>query len=174
MKQSQAILFIILTQLATFGVVRDLPAATPADSPAASPQPVRPTIQKPLTREDAELMLREAHGATEQGRLEDAEAIVTRVENGHVQFPLFHTGPSPSSLRRELTRAQRLRAASKSLSHDQPAAPKRYLPFSRPMSGQTTSTSDPFAARNRSANPMSAPSVANSHSAPSDTTNHRL
>ncbi len=156
-KRTQIILLITVTQLASFGFGNALRAATPDDPVGSTPQPARPIIHKPITREDAELMLREAHGAIEQGRLDEAEKIVSRVEDAHVEYPFFHVGPTAASLRRELTRAERLHAASKSLSHDQPAGPKRYLPFSRSGSGRPTVTMDPFTARNATAGQLSPP-----------------
>ena len=156
-KRTQIILLITVTQLASIGFGNALRTATPDDPAGSTPQPARPTIHKPITREDAELMLREAHGAIEQGRLDEAEKIVSRVEDAHVQFPFFHVGPTDASLRRELTRAQRLRAASKSLSHDQPAGPTRYLPFSRSSSGRPSVAMDPFTARNATAGQLSPP-----------------
>jgi general secretion pathway protein D len=145
-------LLITLAQFAAVGVC-GLRAATPADNAATSPsaQPNRPTMQKPLSREDAELMLREARSAIEQGRLEDADSILNRIEKANVQFPYFHVGPTPTSVRRELMHAQRLRSASKSLAHDQPSGMKRFLPFSRNNGAQTPATTDPFAARNKNA-----------------------
>ncbi len=157
-KRSRTILLIILSQLASMATCRSLRAAAPDDAAGTRQSPARPVIQKPLTREDAELLLREAHGLIEQGRLDDADKILSRVENAHVQYPLFHVGPSPASLRKELTHAERLRAARKSLSHDQPEGASRYLPFSRNTSGQGNATSDPFLTRNRAGGEMPATS----------------
>ena len=123
----RTILLIALAQAASLAAYCELRAEAPADSVGASQPPARPTVQKPITREDADLMLREAHSAIEQGRFDDADKIISRVENAHVQFPFIHTGPTPASLRKELTRADRLRAASKSLSHDQPIGREEVL-----------------------------------------------
>ncbi len=151
-KRSQSVLLFALTQFAAIGVVHPLRAATPDEPAAASQQAAQPIVQKRLTREDADLMLREAHGDIEQGRLDDAEKIITRIESSHIQYPLFHVGPTPSSLRRELARAERLRAASKSLSHDQPTGPGRFLPFSRSGGARANAATDPFAARDNNEN----------------------
>src|SRR3954469_23545758 len=153
----RTILLIALAQAASLAACCELRAESPADSSGALQPPARPTIQKPLTREDAELMLREAHSAIEQGRFDAADKIISRVENAHVQFPFIHTGPTPASLRKELNRADRLRAASKSLSHDQPTGAKKYLPFARSGSSQAKPATDPFAARSRNIDPISAP-----------------
>ena len=104
----RTILLIALAQAASLATCCELRAEAPANSIGASQPPARPTIQKPITREDAELMLREAHSAIEQGRFDDADKIISRVENAHVQFPFIHTGPTPASLRKELNRADRL------------------------------------------------------------------
>ena len=145
----RTILLIALAQAASLATCCELRAEAPADSSGASQPPAQPTVQKPITREDAELMLREAHSAIEQGRFDDADKIISRVENAHVQFPFIHTGPTPASLRKELSRADRLRSASKSLSHEQPTGAKKYLPFSRSGSSQSNATTDPFAGRSR-------------------------
>jgi general secretion pathway protein D len=146
-----------LAQAASLAFCCELRAETSAGLGGPSAAPSRPTIQRPITREDAELMLREAHSAIEQGRLEDADKIISRVENAHVQFPFIHTGPTPSSLRRELTSARRLRSNSKSLSHGQPSGVSKYLPFSRNSGNQSTAKTDPFAGRGRAMDTVSAP-----------------
>ncbi len=174
MTQMRTILLVILVQVATIAACRELRAEAPADSIGASQQPARPTIQKPLTREDADLMLREAHSAIEQGRYADAEKIISRVENAHVQFPFIHVGPTPASLRKELAHAERLRAASKSMSHDQPAGASKYLPFSRSGNNQTNDATDPFASRGKNIGPISAPSTAASQTMPPAAADHRL
>lgn len=148
--RTRTVLLITLAQVATLAACRELRAQTAAAESAAASQaqgPSRPAAQKPISREDAELMLREAHSLIEQGRLEDADKIITRVEAAHVQFPLIHTGPTVSGMRKELERAQRLRAASRSLSHDPSNSGSRYLPFSRSSNSQTAQAQDPFAAR---------------------------
>src|SRR3954469_3963345 len=120
----RTILLIALAQAVSLVACCELRAETPAASIGTSQGGARPAAQKPITREDADLMLREAHSAIEQGRFEDADKIISRVENAHIQFPFIHTGPTPASLRKELSRADRLRAASKSLSHDDQSSAK--------------------------------------------------
>jgi Flp pilus assembly secretin CpaC len=157
----RTILLIALAQAASLATYCELRAEAPAESVGTSQSSARPTIQKPITREDADLMLREAHSAIEQGRFADADKIISRVEAAHIQFPFIHTGPTPASLRKELTRADRLRAASKSLSHDQPSGASKYLPFSRGSSStsQAKAATDPFAGRGRNVDPISAPTA---------------
>src|SRR3954447_9419455 len=87
----RTILLIALAQAASLAACFELRAESAADSNGALQPPARPTIQKPLTREDAELMLREAHSAIEQGRFDAADKIISRVENAHVQFSFIHT-----------------------------------------------------------------------------------
>jgi type II secretory pathway component GspD/PulD (secretin) len=169
----RTILLIALVQAASLAACCELRAEAPADSLGASQPPARPTIQKPITREDADLMLREAHSAIEQGRFDAAEKIISRVESARVQFPLFHTGPTPAALRKELSRAERLRSASKSLSHDAPSGAKKYLPFSRPNSGQANTATDPFANRSHNVDPISAPTSTASQNSISPVTGDR-
>src|SRR5436190_10855187 len=153
----RTILLIALAQAASLASYCELRAESSANSPGASQSPARPVVQKPITREDADLMLREAHSAIEQGRFDAADKIISRVEAAHVQFPFIHTGPTPASLRKELARADRLHAASKSLSHDQSPSAKKYLPFSRSNSTQANAPTDPFAGRSHNVDPISSP-----------------
>ncbi len=103
----------------------------------------------PTSQKDADLMLREARGAIEQGRLVEAEKILTRVESAHINFSVFHVGPTPASVRRELVRAQRLsHADSKSPHRAEPAAGKSHLPFARTAAAKPNPVEDPFAAHN--------------------------
>lgn len=169
----RTILLIALAQAASLATCCELRAEAPANSVGPSQPPTRPTIQKPITREDAELMLREAHSAIEQGRFADADKIISRVEKAHVQFPFIHTGPTPASLRKELNRADRLRTASKSLSHEQPKGAKKYLPFSRGGNSQANAPTDPFAGRSRNVDPISAPSATASQQNKSPATSDR-
>ena len=77
-KLTQTVLLVALTQLAWLGTTPGLRAATPVGSPAGLAPPPQATAQKPITREDAELMLRETRSAIEQGRLDEAEKILAR------------------------------------------------------------------------------------------------
>lgn len=122
-------------------------------SHAATPEggAARPAIQKPLTREEADVMLREARSAIEQGQLEQADKIVSRVESAHIgayNSP-FHIGVTPQTVRRELTRARRVAGSAKPTSPANAAGGKSYLPFARNGSAKTDTTQDPFAARNQ-------------------------
>ncbi|HVT29946.1 MAG TPA: hypothetical protein VHE81_18155, partial [Lacipirellulaceae bacterium] len=171
-KRKRTILLIAFAQVVSIAACRELCAQSAADDPASQP-PARPVIQKPLTREDAELMLREAHGMIEQGRLDEANKLISRVEHAHVQFPFFHLGPTAASLRKELSHAQRLRAASKALSHDQSTGSKRYLPFSRNTGGAASTPSDPFLAHNQNSEHASSTLGASPNGDPA-TSGHRL
>ncbi len=167
----RTILLIALAQASSLVAFCDLRAQAPVNTAGVAQAGERPNVVKPLTREDADLMLREAHSAIEQGRLADAEKIITRVENAHVQFPFIHTGPTPASLRKELARAERLRSASKALAHDEPMGAKKYLPFSRGNNSPAVVKPDPFAGRGRNVDPIAAPT---SSPASTSTTNDRL
>ncbi len=155
----RTILLIALAQASSLVAFCDLRAEAPASTASTAQTGERPNVVKPLTREDADLMLREAHGAIEQGRFADAEKIITRVENAHVQFPFIHIGPTPASLRKELARAERLRPASKALAHNEPTGAKKYLPFSRGNNSSSPAAvkPDPFAGRGRNVEPITAP-----------------
>jgi general secretion pathway protein D len=147
-KRTHTVISITLAQIALACALQTARAATPEASAAAPP--ARPTVQKPITREDADLMLREARGAIEQGRLDEADKILTRVENAHVNYSVFHVGPNPGSVRRELTRARRM-AGTPGTTASQAAntGSKKFLPFARNGSTKATATQDPFAARNQ-------------------------
>ncbi len=69
-------------------------------------------VTRPLTRNDVELMLREARSAIEQSNFAEADRILVRAENSHIHYSLFHFGPTPSSVRRELNRARRAQGDS--------------------------------------------------------------
>ena len=102
-------------------------------------------------------MLREARGSIEQGRLDEAEKILTRVENAHVNYSVFHVGPNPASVRRELTRARRLAGnTGKPAAQAGTAGSKSFLPFARNGNAKATTTQDPFAARNQMTDQKSA------------------
>lgn len=59
-----------------------------------------------LSRQDIDLLLREARSAIQAGQLDEADALITRAENARLHYPLFHLGPTPTSVRRELNRAR--------------------------------------------------------------------
>lgn len=79
-------------------------AADPA--PANSPKS-QSANGRELTRADVDTLLRQAHAAIQQGNLDQAEALLTRAENAHAHYPVWHFGMTPSSVRRELAQAAR-------------------------------------------------------------------
>jgi general secretion pathway protein D len=87
-------------------------AAPSGDSEAGGSRRTPSAIERPLTRADVDLMLRDARSAIQQGRLEEADKILVRAENAHVHYSLLHFGPTPSTVRRELNRARRLPGAA--------------------------------------------------------------
>lgn len=146
-KLTHTAVLVALTQVAWLGAVHSAPAAAPEKSGVTTlPHGAQ---QKPLTREEAEMMLKEAHSAVEQGRLDDAEKILARIENAHVNFSVFHVGPTTSSVRRELTRARHA-AQSDAKGGNKAAATtsKSRLPFARSEGTQSKGIEDPFAAKN--------------------------
>jgi general secretion pathway protein D len=92
-----------------------------------------------LTRDDVELVLRQARSAIERGAFDEAEALVRRAEGANMRYTLFHLGPTPTSVRRELNRARNSQPAAK-----QPVARVN----GQPLSNATGNPSgDPFLAR---------------------------
>lgn len=145
-KLTHTAVLVALTQVAWLGAVQTASAAAP-DKPGVTTLP-HAGPQKPLTREEAEVMLKEAHTAVEQGRLDDAEKILTRIENAHVNFSVFHVGPTTSSVRRELTRARHAsQADAKTGGKPAGAGAMSHLPFSRSDGAQKKGIEDPFAAK---------------------------
>jgi len=131
---------VALSQLAGFGIAQALHAATSQGSSSSTSQSAQTALQKPITREEADQLLRQAHSAIEQGHLDDAEKVLSRVENAHVNFSVFHVGPTTESIRRELSRAQHLAHANGKSSKDSQA----HQPFARTQNGSTKTPEDPF------------------------------
>lgn len=143
--RTHAVLSLTLTLIASACALTNAHAATPESSTA------RPAVQKPITREEADVLLREARSAIEQGQLEQADKIVSRVESAHIAAysSPFHIGVTPQTVRRELTRARRVAGTAKPTSPANATGGKSYLPFARNGSAKTDTTQDPFAARNQ-------------------------
>src|SRR5262245_20843461 len=64
--------------------------AAPAGGPAPAGQ--ASSTLAPTSREDVDLMLREARAAIAQGKFDQAEKLVSRAENAHVRYSMFHIG----------------------------------------------------------------------------------
>jgi general secretion pathway protein D len=104
-------------------------------SSQASPQEVRP-----MTRDDVEILLREARSAIAKGNLDEAETLVSRAEKARVRYSMLHMGPTPASVRRELNKARN--AAGKGNGSPRGA---RLNPFATGnKAGQQKETVDPF------------------------------
>ena len=147
-KRTQTVISVTLTQIALACACQLRDAATPEASTAAAGP--RHAFKSRITREDADLMLREARGAIEQGRLDEAEKILSRVESAHVNYSVFHVGPTPASVRRELTRAQPPAGTrvSRPVRPPMPAARVTCRSLATATQKRMT-TQDPFAARNQ-------------------------
>ncbi|TWT37905.1 outer membrane porin HofQ [Posidoniimonas corsicana] len=76
-----------------------LAAATPTPSLGQANQP------RQLSRQDVDALLTDARAAIASGDLTRADALVRRAESSGVRYPMLHFGDTPSSLRRELTKA---------------------------------------------------------------------
>jgi general secretion pathway protein D len=148
-KRTHTVLLVALSQFAVVGAAQALRAATPPGSSGQSPS-AQAAPQKPLTREEADQLLHQAHSAIEQGRLEEAEKLLSRVESAHVNFSVFHVGPTTESIRRELSRAQHAAHANSKSSAQAGNNGQSHVPFARPNSS-TKGPEDPFATRNLSA-----------------------
>jgi general secretion pathway protein D len=84
-------------------------AAQPTgDDPSATSAAQAPT-ERSLSQSDVDKLLNQARAAIASGNLDQAEALVSRAEKTHTRYPLFHFGPTPSSVRNELTQAQQQR-----------------------------------------------------------------
>ncbi|MCI0334258.1 MAG: general secretion pathway protein GspD [Planctomycetes bacterium] len=81
--------------------------AAPASGSTSASGRAQSSVVKPMTRDDVELMLREARAAISNGKFDEAEKLVTRAENARIHYSMFHFGPTPASVRRELNRARR-------------------------------------------------------------------
>jgi general secretion pathway protein D len=152
-KLTPTVLLVALSQIAVVGTSPTLRAAGREGSSAGFTQPAIAAPQQPTTREEAELMLREARSAIAQGRLDEAEKILSRVENAHVNFSVFHVGPSPASVRRELNHARHMTKPGVKTSNQNAAGDNGHLPFARSSNGQQKSVEDPFATRNPTSEP---------------------
>jgi hypothetical protein len=113
-------------------------AATPgATAAGASPRP-QSARERPLTRSDIDLMLREARSAIKQGKLDEAEKILARAEGAHVHYSLLHFGATPSTVRRELERARRSPGATSQAPENAVAADS-----ANPFSGKKATATPP-------------------------------
>ncbi len=156
-KLTRHVLCLTLTPIAWLGSTSLLCASTPAMGAATAASSAPTVALKPMTREEAELMLKQARSAIAEGRLEEADKILTRVENAHINFSVFHVGPTPATVRREWTRAKgAAKPGSYGKSPDASAGGTARSPFTRPGTSQTKPVTDPFAAQNAATLPANA------------------
>jgi general secretion pathway protein D len=134
-KQMRFIVLVALAPLAPLSVAQSSIAAAPAASARAA-SPADAAARQPLARADVDLLLRQARSAIQQGQLEQAESLVSRAESARIHYSLFYTGPTPTSVRRELKRAQR----------SQPAGNKSR--GTAEFSSGSQAPTDPFLSRN--------------------------
>jgi general secretion pathway protein D len=95
-----------------------------------------------LSRGDVDQLLAEAHSAIETGNLDRAATLVQQAESAHPSYSLFHLGPTPASVRRELVEAQR---AGRGITAVRPVRPAAATPLREPA--PIDEPSDPFAER---------------------------
>jgi general secretion pathway protein D len=96
----------------------------------------------PLSRGDVDRILAEAHSAIETGDLERAAALVEQAESAHPSYSLFHMGPTPGSVRRELDDARR---AGRGIAAVKQVRPAVTTPLREPA--PMAEPGDPFAQR---------------------------
>ncbi len=94
-----------------------------------------------LSRSDVDQVLRQAQQAIRDGNFDQAEVLVGRAEGAGVHYPLIYFGPTPSSVRRELQRAEKARPTSASKPTSTAATGDRYAV--RTASRETEAV-DPF------------------------------
>jgi general secretion pathway protein D len=133
------ILLVALAPLVPLSVTPSANAAIPAASNQAGAQAADAAAQKPLSRADIDLLLRQARSAIQQGQLEQAESLLSRAEAARIHYSLFYTGPTPNSVRRELNRAQRSQRSGGNLQG------------SNQLNGSPEGAADPFLARSQAA-----------------------
>jgi general secretion pathway protein D len=138
-------LLIASTLFAALWITPQVPAA-PAGETTASADKAQPALVKPITREDVELLLREARGAITQGEIDRAEKLVSKAENARIHYSMFHFGPTPASVRRELNRARRAAGPESTPSaNTETSARSPFIPFGKKGDASTRATVDPFA-----------------------------
>jgi general secretion pathway protein D len=106
-KQIRFIVLVAVAPLAALSVAQNSIAASPAATNRAGSPSADATARQPLARADVDLLLRQARSAIQQGQLEQAETLLSRAESSRIHYSLFYTGPTPTSVRRELNRAKR-------------------------------------------------------------------
>jgi general secretion pathway protein D len=118
----RTILLLACSFLSLHGLSAPIPAAPASGSESAGAGQSAPRQVQPLTREDVEILLREARSAINKGNFDDAEQLISRAEQTRIRYPMLHMGPTPSSVRKELTKAR-------SAAGNNPARGARLNPF---------------------------------------------
>jgi general secretion pathway protein D len=149
----RTILLLTLAQWASVCTTQGMSAEPVGAADTAAPRAQSAPPMR-LTREDVDLVLRQARNAIQQGKLADADALVKRAESAHINYSVFHVGPTPETVRRELARAQQASSRQTGQAQgpsQQSAGMSRYLPFSRNTKARTSAPTDPFIGRDRTA-----------------------
>ncbi len=95
-------LVILLGLCLTVSIACPLGAQAPSQSAAQE--------AKSLSRKEVDRLLAESRQAIESGDFAQASQLVEKAEAAGIRYPLFHFGDTPSSLRRELIRAESQRS----------------------------------------------------------------
>ncbi len=85
-------------------------------------------LAQQLDRSSVDTLLAQARTAIETGDFTQADQLISRCEAAGVRYPLIHFGDTPSSLRRELTRARNQNQQQLGTSDDPFAAVANSLP----------------------------------------------
>ncbi len=85
-------------------------------------------LAQQLDRAAVDGLLAQAHKAIDAGDFAKADQLVSRCESANIRYPLIHFGDTPSTLRRELTRARNQSQQQTGASDDPFAAAGSNLP----------------------------------------------
>ena len=96
-----------------------------------------------LTLQDVDALLTEARSAIEAGNFDRANVLVERAESVQPKYSLFHLGPTPALVRRELERAEKA-AGRRHANHPTLSDSVKQASYDQPANSQLV---DPFAAR---------------------------
>jgi general secretion pathway protein D len=141
--------------------------AAPAMEVEAGAANSQHSAERSLSRDEVDKLLAQARSAIAAGNLDQAQALVERAEKAHIRYPLFYFGPTPSSVRHELSSAQTQRgvsgggvSAAGNSTNPNTSANAPQADGNRPLT-----VSDPFARR-----PRALPAPSNSGSMPTSAT----
>ena len=141
-------------------------AAPGVESSQAGLLGARSAMRAPTTRNDVDLLLREARSAIQEGNFEQADALVRRAEGARVHYSIFHLGHTPASVRRELDRARQTQRPAGQQPSPAPAA-KSLIPVPWRLGERTTeAATDPFIEQQQARQHDALPATPNARGVP--------